>query len=236
MPRAGAHAYRPGVVPLGSDQHRALIAHVVAHYRSDARVRAVVVFGSVGAGTWHDLSDVDLDVVTADGAVIEPAAEAAALFASRAAVVLPRDDSVDVVLDSLEEISIRWHPLATTSPNICASARVVAGDLTTAEVVAAGDGNRARPDEQRLLDAFVRDAVYASKSISRANTWDAVAAVQRMRQSLVALRGRRDGLRLDPADPAGALAEVIAEAARHFDLGPRRSGLLEQLGYGLVGS
>jgi predicted nucleotidyltransferase len=208
-----------------------LIALVVAHYRRDARVRAIVVFGSVGTGTWHDLSDVDLDVVTSDDTVIEPTVEAAALFGHRAVIVLPRADSVDVVLDSLEEVSIRWHPLAATSPNICETAQVVAGDLSTTDIVAAGDSNRAQPDEQQLLDAFVRDAVYAWKAISRANGWDAVAAVHRMRHSLVALRGRRDSLRLDPGDPAGALLKVITEATSRFDLGPHRHMLLEQLGY-----
>jgi hypothetical protein len=52
--------------PLGSPAHQALIAHVVAHYAGDDRIRAVAVFGSVGAGTWHELSDVDFDVVTED--------------------------------------------------------------------------------------------------------------------------------------------------------------------------
>jgi len=37
-------------------------------------------------------------------------------------------------------------------------------------------------------------------------------------------------LRLDPPDPADALARVIAEAAAYFDLGARRNGLLEQIG------
>jgi hypothetical protein len=50
----------PGVAGLGGPGHQALIAHVVAHYAADERIRAVVVFGSVGAGTWHELSDVDL--------------------------------------------------------------------------------------------------------------------------------------------------------------------------------
>jgi predicted nucleotidyltransferase len=52
---------------LGSPAHQALIEHVVAHYAGDDRIRAVAVFGSVGAGTWHELSDVDLDVVTRAG-------------------------------------------------------------------------------------------------------------------------------------------------------------------------
>jgi hypothetical protein len=51
-----------------------------------------------------------------------------------------------------------------------------------------------------------------------------------MRQSLLSLRGRRDILLLDPADPTGAMAKVIAEAAAYFDFGPRRGALLEQIG------
>ena len=218
------------MVALGSKAHSVLIEQIVAHYQEDVRVRAVAVFGSVGTGTWHDLSDVDLDVVIGDDVVIVPAAEASALFGPRAVIVLCRADSVDVVLDSLEEVSIRWHPLATTSPNIVASVRVVGGELSAAEIVAAGEANRAQPDAQQLLDALVRDAVGAWKSLRRGRNWDAVVAVQRMRQSLVALRGRRDNLRLDPADPAGALAQLIAEATTSFDVGARRGRLLEQIG------
>jgi predicted nucleotidyltransferase len=181
------------VVTLGSDAHHALIEQVVAHYRQDGRVRAVAVFGSVGTGTWHELSDVDLDVVTGDGVAVVPGREVGALFGPQAAIVVSGPDSADVVLDSVEEVSIRWHPLAATSPNICASVRVVYGRLTAAEII---------------------------------------AAVERMRRSLLALRGQRDSLRPDPADPAGALAAVIAEAAAYFDFGPRRRALLEQIAAG----
>jgi predicted nucleotidyltransferase len=218
------------VTGLGSAAHRALIEQVVAYYQTDRRIRAVAVFGSVSAGTWHELSDVDLDIVTRDDAAVTPGRETEALFGSRVAAVVTGPDSADVVLGSLEEVSIRWHPLAATSPNVCASVRVVHGDLTTGEIVAAGEANRARPDEQQLLDALVRDAVYAAKSLSRERRWEAAAAVERTRRSLWSLRGQRDGLRLDPADPAGALAAVIAETAAYFDLGARRWAVLERAG------
>jgi len=39
---------------------------------------------------------------------------------------------------------------------------------------------------------------------------------------------------VDPGDPVGALATVIAEAARDFDLGPRRRELLDQTGSGRI--
>jgi hypothetical protein len=214
---------------LGSGAHRAIIDQVVAHYWDDARVLAVAVFGSVSTGEWHQLSDVDLDIVTSDQAVMRPGDEVAAVFGHKAVIVLARSDSADIVLDSLEEVSIRWHPLRTTSPNIGASLRVVDGELSDAEIVAAGEANRRRPDEQQLLDALVRDAIGAAKYLARGRHWEAAAAVERMRRSLVELRGRRDNLRLDPSDPGGALAAVLAEAQAGCDLGPVRRALINQI-------
>ena len=63
------------------------------------------------------------------------------------------------------------------------------------------------------------DATGACKALSRGHRWEAAAGVEQMRRSLPALRGRPDSLQPDPADPAGALAAVIAEAA-YFDSGP----------------
>lgn len=214
---------------LGSGAHRAIIEQVAAHYRGDARVVAVAVFGSVAAGGWHELSDVDLDIVTGDGAVVRPGEEVAALFGPRAVIALTRADSADIVLDSLEEVSVRWHPLRATSPNICASARVVHGALSDAELAAAGEANRGRPDEQRLLDALVRDAIGAAKYLARGRRWEAAAAVERMRRSLLEMRGRRDSLRLDPADVPAALAAVLAETQASYDLGPARRALLDRM-------
>jgi len=210
----------------GSAAHRALIERVVAHYAGDERVVAVAVFGSVATGRWHELSDVDLDVVIGDQAEARPTDEVAALFGPAAAITLTGADSADVVLDSLEEVSIRWHPLRATSPNIAASVRVVHGELADADLAAAGTANRTRPDEQRLLDTLARDAVGARKYLDRGRSWEAAAAVERMRRSLRELRGRRDGLRLDPADPAAALTAVLAETEADYDLGPRRQALL----------
>lgn len=214
---------------LGSGAHRKLIEHVVAHYQHEDRVRAVAVFGSVSAGTWHDLSDVDFDIVIEDSARIAPAAEIAAMFGTTAAVVLARADSADVVLASLEELSIRWHTLRATSPNISATVRVVAGRVTGRELAAAGDANRSAPDAGQLLDAAVRDAIGARKALIRGRDWDAVAAIERVRGSLTQLRGRRDGLRLDPSAPAQALATVVAGMLADHDLGPRRRALLDMM-------
>ncbi|HXT91051.1 MAG TPA: nucleotidyltransferase domain-containing protein [Trebonia sp.] len=224
---------------MGSAAHQALIDLVTTHYAGDPRVRAVAVFGSVGTGTWHELSDVDLDIVIADGVAIDPEAEARALFGDRAAIVITRDDSADIVLHSLAETSIRWHPLSATSPNITASLRLAArprggqetgGSLSVQEIAAAGEANRAAVDEQRLLDTLVREAVGAWKAYERGRPWEAIVAVERARHALTTLRGRRDGFPLDPADPLRALAAVVAEANESVDFGPARRGILAQLG------
>ena len=217
---------------MGSAAHQALIARIAARYDGDPRIRAIGVFGSVGAGTWHELSDVDADIVTGDDVIIDPAAEATAIFGEQAAIVIARDDSVDVVLDSLEEASIRWHPLATTSPNIAVSLRVVAGRLSAREIAAVGEANRAALDEQGLLDVVVREAVGAWKAVRRGRGWEAIVAVERARYALTTLRGRRDGLRLDPADPMAALVAVLAEVTASYDIGPGRQALLERMGLG----
>jgi len=143
------------------------------------------------------------------------------------------------VLDSLAETSIRWHPLSATSPNITASLRLVARPLdgqqaasppSVQEIVAAGEANRAAPDEQGLLDTLVRAAVGAWKAYERGRPWEAIVAVERARHALTTLRGRRDGFLLDPADPLRALAAVVAEANESVNFGPARRGILAQLG------
>ena len=214
---------------LGSKSHQALVDTVVERYAEDERVRSVVVFGSVAAGTWHELSDVDLDVVVDDAAVVVPADEIRDLFGARAVIVLSSADAADVVLDSLEELSIRWHPAADTSPNISTSLRVVGGRMSDAEVRAAAEANRVPPARQELLDALVRYAIGAWKEIQRGNPWQAVVFVEEIRYRLTLLRGRRDTLELDPACPEDALVKTLADARGSIDLGEAREQLLARL-------
>jgi len=214
---------------LGSERHQALVDEVVEFYAGDERVRSVVVFGSVAVGTWHELSDVDLDVVVQDGAVVVPADEVRDIFGARAVIVLSSADAADVVLDSLEELSIRWHRVADTSPNISASLRVVGGGMSEAEVRAAAEANRVPSAREELLDALVRYAIGAWKEIQRGDPWQAVVCVEEMRYRMTLLRGRRDTLALDPADPDDALAKTLAEARASLDLGEPREQLLTRL-------
>jgi hypothetical protein len=111
---------------------------------------------------------------------------------------------------------------------------ITAQYLATAVIGVKGTNVTSRPESSRvpgyprastlqedsLVDSLERDAIGPWKALSRGHRRETAAGAGRMRRSLPTLRGRRDSLRPDPADPAGALAAVIAEAAAHFDSGP----------------
>jgi len=99
--------------------------------------------------------------------------------------------------------------------------------LATAVIGVKGTNVTSRPEPSRvpgyprantlqkdsLVDSLKRGATGAWKALSREHRRETAAGVGRMCRSLPTLRGRRDSLRPDPADPAGALAAVIAGAA-----------------------
>ncbi len=109
----------------GTQQHQALLHQIVADYRNDPRILALTLFGSLARGTWDEYSDLDLDVVIDDHIQIDVLREVQALcgaltvIGERAILIAPdKADAADIVLASLRELSIRYHLLATTSPNI----------------------------------------------------------------------------------------------------------------------
>lgn len=177
----------------GTKQHQALLERTVAFYQHDARVLAVIVFGSLGRGSWDAYSDLDLDVIVADGARIDLPDELERLCQSfaavneRAAIIIPDGDEGDIVLESLMQLSIRYHTLSQTSPNIVDSMLVLSGSLDAAEITAAGNENRPGDDEplSGLLDRCVRDAVVANVEIQRKHFWAANEILHRMRSLLM---------------------------------------------------
>lgn len=178
----------------GTDKHQTLLQSIVSFYEVDPRVRAVIAFGSLGRGNWDAWSDIDLDVIIADDVELDARAELSALCASfeplgeRAAVIVPDDeDAGDVVLESLMQMSVRYHVLADTSPAIVASMRVLTGELDDATIAAAGLANQSRSatSPEQLLDACVRYAAVANVYIQRGSIWLAVEILHRLRTLLM---------------------------------------------------
>ena len=155
---------------------------------------AVSVFGSLGRGTWDQYSDLDLDVVAIDGLTLDVPEEVRRLCESIGQVLVVgvsriRDDAADVVLASLMELSIRYHPLQSTSPNIVDSLVVLAGPLNHATIVAAGLANRTvrPPDVADLLGACVRQAVNVDASLHRRRFWRGYLVLHEAREQLLRL-------------------------------------------------
>jgi predicted nucleotidyltransferase len=160
------------------------------------------VFGSLGRGNWDEYSDIDLNVVVADGVDVDPIAEWDSLrpvlaeVDERVAVVVPSaSDAVDIVFESLVELSIRYHPLAATSPNIIDSAIVLYGGITVDDLAAATRGRIREPAMtiDDVLAACVRDALYCERSLYRNRPWSAAYALHRIQMGLMNAYGMTHG-------------------------------------------
>jgi len=137
-----------------------------------------------------------------------------ASIGERVALIIPDgDDAGDVVLESLMELSIRYHPLHTTSPNIVDSIQVLAGRMDGEAIKAAGLGNQRVRDRPpgRILDMCVRYAVGVDVALQRRQVWGAIELLHRMRGLLMELFARaRDGVR--PYHVFQAEADAVLQA------------------------
>lgn len=189
----------------GTAQHQSLLRAIVSHYENDPRILAVSVFGSLGRGNWDAYSDIDLDVVVADAARIDIGKELAELSASfelvhqEVAFTIPdEDDACDVVFKSLMELSVRFHPLSNTSPNIVDSLQLLMGRIDRTAVATAGLANQ-KPEGvplEQVLDRCIRHAIEVDSALHRNQIWPAVELLHLMRGALMELftrahQGRR---------------------------------------------
>ena len=177
----------------GTSQHQKLLRAIVSWYENDPRILAVIVFGSLGRGNWDRYSDLDLDVLIADDIKIDIQAELVRLCAAFAsideqlALLIPDDDQADVVFKSLLELSIRYHPLSTTSPDIVDSMLLLMGRIDPSVVAAAGLANRKLEAEplSRELDRLVRHALEVDGALQRGYCWSAIELLHYMRRNIL---------------------------------------------------
>jgi predicted nucleotidyltransferase len=186
----------------GMPSHQAVLGALTGYYANDPRVLAFSLFGSLARGDWDEYSDLDLDVVLRDDVLIDARQEAERLApvleaaGERFTLVVPRgQESVDLVLLPLLEISIRYHSLATTSPNIVESVIVLAGSLTTEQVRAAGLANMEHDETPpaELLDACLRYALEIDIALRRGEPWLAIELLHRTRNLLMELFAQTRG-------------------------------------------
>lgn len=177
----------------GTLQHQRILHAILSYYENDPRILAITIFGSLGRGNWDGYSDLDLDVVVADEANIAVETELIHLGASFAAIdehialLIPDDDDADVVFRSLMELSIRYHPLRNTSPNIVDSMVLLLGQIERSTIEAAGRANRKLEDEPlgRELDRCIRYALEVDSALHRRYLWSAIELLHYMRHSIM---------------------------------------------------
>jgi predicted nucleotidyltransferase len=204
----------------GTPQHRAILRAIVEHYENDPRILAVAVFGSLGRGNWDQYSDIDLDVVIADQVSLNAVEEITQLCQAvkpldeHIAVIIPDNtDAGDVVFESLLQMSVRYHLLADTHPNIVETLHVLTGRIDHNAIAAAGQANR-RPRQsiEETLAECVRYAAVADIALQRHGLWNAIEIAHRLRYSLMELYTlTHGGQRPWQFFQANAAAELQAE-------------------------
>ena len=223
----------------GTTQHQALLKGIVRHYAADPRIRAVIVFGSLGRGNWDADSDIDLDVITTDGVSLDVAGalkelcDALATTGEKAALLFAVGPGEgEIVFESLMQISVRYHPLATTKPVIVDSMKLLAGELDPESIAAAGLANQTEyePPLRLLLDQLLRYVAATDVAVRRRNLWLAIELLGRMRSlCLKIFTQARDGDRsfyfFTTAAEPGFQARV-GQALPQFDLASCRGCLL----------
>ncbi len=182
-------------------QQQAILQAVVAFYQDDRRLLAVCLVGPLGGDAGQATAGLNLDIVLAAGVTVEPLAELAALCASfvglgeQAAIIVATGlDSGGVVLASLLELAVRYHPLASSSPAVAHYGLVLAGSLTIAQLQAAGAANQ-QADEPlgQMLNRCLRYAVAVDTAAERGDLWRGVELLHQMRGLLLAIAARTQG-------------------------------------------
>ncbi len=221
---------------LGNAEHQRLLRAMTTYHARQPWARAFLVFGSIGRGDWDDYSDLDLDVIISDGAALDPVPEVTRLcdaIGERLALIAPRrDDDADVVLESLAQFSIRYHPLATTSPNIIDSMRLLWGHLSLDEIRAAGQRNRrallATPES--MLALATRALLNSQLALARGRLWSALNSLEETRSLLLEIYAHaRDLPRSKPAferDADPTLRDALAPLAASLTPAAIRAALL----------
>jgi predicted nucleotidyltransferase len=221
---------------LGSPTHQRLLRAMTAYHARQPWVLAFIVFGSVARGAWSEWSDLDLDVVIADDAEIDSVTEIARLCAAigeRPALVSPRrGDDGEVILDSLAEFSIRYHPLRATSPNIIASMRLLWSRIDAEQIRAAGLANAHVTNLPITAEVAlaVRAALGGSAALKRGRRWSALAALEEIRDRLMTLAALTTGaerpLRSFERTALGALQAELARTLATWEEASIRAALL----------
>jgi predicted nucleotidyltransferase len=214
----------------GTPEHQKFLQAIVSYYSNDPRILAIIVFGSIGRGNWDPYSDLDLDIIIGDDVQMNVLKELVhavySLFniEEKVALIIPHgEDAADVVFPSLLEISVRYHKLMSTSPNIVESMKMLWGGIDEAAIKAAGLSNQMTEDTSpgRLLDMCVRYVLETDIALQRRRLWEAIDLEHRIRGLLMELfalsHAKPRPLRGFQEEADGSLQALLGSTLPQFD-------------------
>jgi predicted nucleotidyltransferase len=227
------------VIYPGSERHQKLLRSIVAQYEGDDRILSILLFGSLADGSWDSHSDLDLDFIVSETSSFNTFDEIAKLLErlegsnSRSSLVIPNGlEEVDVVLNTLEEFSVRFHDISTTSPNIIENFIILHGDLDRNTIISAGAANRknAITELDILVDKCIRYLLEVNIAIRRKRIWAAVELLHYCRGLLMELftvaHGGKRSYQHFEKNASNELQGRIGRTLPRFDLESLKTALL----------
>jgi len=211
---ARVHQNAPMRTLPGTALQQALLEAITDTYCDDARVRAVVLFGSLARNDWDGYSDLDLAIVLQDDVQLDIAYEVDAvrdmLHTRGNSVLFAQVAGNDGYLlsQSLNGIALQYSALKATPPYVLAGCAVLCGSLSIDELLAAG---RANTQPAPPLDQEIHRALWLALDVDiklqRRQFWSAVRTIGKIRDALMGVFVTcRGGRRTDQGFEAEASA------------------------------
>jgi predicted nucleotidyltransferase len=178
----------------GSPPQQSLLRIIARLYTEDERVRAVLIYGSLGRDDWDAYSDLDLAVVVRDNVEIDMAGElervSAALAQDGERVLFTEFDGQAgfVVVGSLTGIALDYDALKSIAPYVLSGWRLLCGSLEPEAVRGAAEARvRDDPPLSRELHRALWLALGADIALQRRQFWRALPWLDPLRNALVGI-------------------------------------------------
>ncbi len=190
------------MINFGSNDHHRILRALADLFHNDANIEAFAVFGSLVRGDWDKYSDLDLDAVVtyALKAKIYETVVAMENALSNAGLktLLHFEESPNqwvFIFQSLDRISIRFHVLEETSPNIIDSCIILTGKLTKEDLAqAAASKPKQHTDFELRQNKFIEHVIYVPIYVHRGELINALNMLDTLRNSLLTIYCTTHGL------------------------------------------
>lgn len=186
----------------GNVKHRKILEALVNLFRGEKNIKAFGAFGSLTRGDWDDYSDLDLDAIVDNDSTEKVATYLYKMIEVLNHVSLPsliyfeekRNEWV-LILETLDRISIRFHTLENTSPNILDSFVIYTGKVTKDYLLDIALKTIKKGENFELLqNKFLEHAIYVPIYIHRQELFNAFNMLNVLRNTLITIYYKSHGL------------------------------------------